>query len=113
MRAAVYILLSTILTLVLGATATSAAQTADPIKDCPPDLVCLTRDEAVALRSQELDLRAEIVNLREKLAVANAKRLKRFGGSVGCGGGVAAGNWGDGGTWTFAPYCGYLWGWRF
>ena len=100
-----------LITLLCAMPSTLLADSPNPTTDCPEGLVCLLPAEAIALREKNLDLRARIVELEEDLGIAKAKRLRRIGHNVGCGGGLAVVD--GAGTWEVGLYCGYLFGWRF
>ena len=63
------------------------------------------------VRQKNIDLRETIVDLREEVALVKAKKLKRVGHNVGCGGGLAVVSADEG--WRAGLFCGYTWGWRF
>ena len=75
---------ATILLLLLFACSTAAlsATPPDPVKDCPPRLLCFTLAEAA-----EID--RKLITLERDLALARVKKLRRFGWNFGPGGGVS------------------------
>ena len=96
-----YLVVTLVLFLLLSTVPSMANSSPDPIKDCPAGLVCLLPEESVKLR-------LKVIDLKEKLAVAKAKRLKRIGLTMGCGAGVPLA-----GDTALDGFCGVMWGFRF
>jgi hypothetical protein len=99
------ILVGFVTTSLLAADAAVASRREpDPVVDCPPRLVCFTIAEGAEIDRALLDLQTE-------LSLIRLKRLRRFGWTAGCGGGVA---WDAlDGQYVIAPLCAATWGLRF
>ncbi len=78
----------------------SMAATEPAIERCPANLVCFSISEWKEIRERMIDL-------EEREGLLHARKLRRLGSSVGCGGGVAFND-----ETNAALFCGYLWGFR-
>ena len=67
---------------------------------CPADLICFSITEWN-------EIRLKIIDLEEKEGLLRARKLGRFGSTVGCGGGVSLSQ-----EIEANLFCGYMWGLR-
>lgn len=81
----------------------SMSSTEPVIDRCPANLVCFSI-------SEWKEIRERIIDLEEREGLLRARKLRRLGSTVGCGGGVAFNDNTD--FASAALFCGYLWGFR-